>query len=222
MSSRRACGPDPGVLATESLGALLSAVARGQDGAFDVVHGRLSRLIYDRARAVLCNHALAEEVAQEVLLEIWQHAVRYDPARGTAVAWALMIARRRAIDELRSVSAAAARERRDGTAAISRECVSDIVERAADREQLRRCVNLLSGPQREAVLLVYYGGHTHAEVAGILGIPVGTAKTRIRSALTRLRIDLLTDSPLLIRGSGTAVTELILLTVSGSSWVKRT
>jgi RNA polymerase sigma-70 factor (ECF subfamily) len=138
-------------------------------------------------RAVLRDPGQPEEVAQEVLLEVWRLAFRYDPGQGSAAAWALMIARRRAVDRVRSSAATRAREQRDALAAVSWDQVSETAEDNVDREQLRRCLDSLSDLQRQAVLLAFYGGYSYAEVAGMLGVPVGTAKGRIRDGLIRLR-----------------------------------
>ena len=110
-----------------------------------------------------------------------------DAQLGGAAAWALTIARRRAIDRIRANAAMSARELRTAPDAAPRDQVSEAVEDTLDRELLRRCLEKLSDPQREAIMLAFYGKHTYTEVASILGIPVGTAKARIRDALIKLR-----------------------------------
>jgi RNA polymerase sigma-70 factor, ECF subfamily len=150
--------------------------------------------VYGIALAVLADPAQAEEVAQDVLAEIWQTAGRYDPAKGSALGWALMIARRRAIDRLRSITAGSRREQSDTAATGGWDQVTEAVQEIQDREQLRRGLADLTGLQREAVMLAFFDGHTYAEVAIILGIPVGTVKTRIRSALASLRQHMRSDS----------------------------
>jgi RNA polymerase sigma-70 factor (ECF subfamily) len=166
---------------------LLEDTARGDRGAFELLYERVSVSVYKVIFAVLRDRAQAEEVAQEVFLEIWQLAPRYDAGKGAASTWVMMIARRRAVDRVRYAAAAAARDRRNATAPSMDQAVSDVGEDAAAREQLRRCLGSLSAPQRDAILLAFYGGYTHSQVASALGVPLGTAKARIRAGLARLR-----------------------------------
>jgi RNA polymerase sigma-70 factor (ECF subfamily) len=182
-----AAGPDAGSPGGDGLDLLLKATARGELAAFELLYQRLSAPVYGAILAVLRDQAQAEEVAQEVFLEIWQLAARYDASKGTVPAWVMTIARRRAIDRVRSAAAAAARERRDAPVPSPDQVGEDAVE----REQLRRCLSSLSAPQREAILLAFYGGYTHTQVAGVLGVPLGTVKTRIRDGLARLRYAML-------------------------------
>ena len=165
---------------------LLEATARREHGAFNLVYEQLSAPVHAVIRAVVRDPAQAEEVAQEVLLEIWLVAFRYDSTKGHAKAWVLTIARRRAIDRVRSVAAAEARER--GAATVPQEDqVSDIVEDILEREQLLRCLGSLSNLQREAIMLTFYDGYTNLQVASMLRVPLGTAKARIRDGLIKLR-----------------------------------
>jgi RNA polymerase sigma-70 factor, ECF subfamily len=179
-------GPDAGSPGRDDLDMLLEAVGRGDHGAFDLVFKQLSAPVYGAIRAVLRDPAQAEEVAQEVLLEIWQAASRYDANRGGATAWVLTIARRRAIDRVRWAAAAADRERRNATMPYLDQ-VSDVVADTLEREKLRRCLGNLSSLQREAIMLAFYDGHTYLQVASLLGVPLGTAKGRIREGLIKLR-----------------------------------
>lgn len=170
-----------------NLDELILTVARGDQGAFEVLYDQLSGPVYRAVLAIIREAAQAEEVSQEVLLEIWRTAGRFDPAKGSAAAWALTMARRRAIDRVRSVTAGASRETRHAGVAVSWDQVSETVEDIMDRERLTSSLRLLSGPQRQAIMLAFYGGHTYTEVAAILGIAVGTAKGRIRAGLASLR-----------------------------------
>lgn len=171
----------------DDLDELILTVARGEDGAFEALFGQLSGPVYRAALVIIRDPAQAEEVSQEVLVEIWRTAGRFDPARGTAAAWATTMARRRAIDRVRSVTADATRESRHAGVPVSWDQVSETVEDIMDRERLTSSLNRLSGPQRQAIMLAYYGGHTYTEVAAILGVAVGTVKGRIRAGLANLR-----------------------------------
>jgi RNA polymerase sigma-70 factor (ECF subfamily) len=178
----------------EYLNKLIAAVARREDRAFDQVFAQLSEPVYRLALALVRDAAQAEEIAQEVLAEIWRLAGRFDPGKSSAMAWALMIARRRAIDRVRSVTADASRERRAADVAVPWDQVSEAVEDGLDREKLRRNLDGLSDRQRQAVRLVFGDGHTIAEAAVILDIPAGTVKSRIRAAVISLRRSMKADT----------------------------
>jgi RNA polymerase sigma-70 factor, ECF subfamily len=178
----------------EDLGKLIGAVARREDGAFEQVFTQLTDPVYRVALAVVRDPAQAEEVAQEVLTEIWRTAGRFDPGKSSAAAWALMITRRRAIDRVRSVTADARRERRTVAGTIAWDQVSEAVQDSLDRKQLRQCLNGLSDPHRQAVMLVYGKGYTFAEAALILDVPIGTVKSRIRAAMIKLRRGMQADT----------------------------
>ena len=138
---------------------------------------------------VVRDPAQSEEVAQEVLVEVWRTAPRYDPMLGGAMAWVLTVAHRRAVDRVRSAQAARVREARFGVESIEREFdeVAETVTTNLEREQVRRCLGSLTALQRESVELAYYGGRTYTEVAELLKAPLGTVKTRLRDGLIRLR-----------------------------------
>jgi RNA polymerase sigma-70 factor (ECF subfamily) len=177
---------------------LLGAVARGEFDAFDLVYEQLREPIHNQVRAVLRDPAQSEEVTQEVLLELWRTAFRYDPARGSAAAWAMTIARRRAIDRVRRTVSSVAREQRamvaDAPWDLADEAAADeAAADAHDRERLLSCMDKLTDRQREAITLAFYDGYTHIEIAAILDAPLGTVKARIRDALIKLRDGMLSD-----------------------------
>ena len=131
--------------------------------------------------------AQSEEVAQEVLLEVWRSASRFDPDRGSPAAWALTIAHRRAVDRVRSESAGSRREQK---VALDRESDDDVAETVAatlDHQRVRRCLDGLTELQRESIQLAYYGGYSYPQVAQLLGVALSTVKTRIRDGLIRMR-----------------------------------
>jgi RNA polymerase sigma-70 factor, ECF subfamily len=171
----------------QDLAGLLALVARGDHDAFGTVYDQLAGPVYGIIRKVLRDPDQSEEVAQEAMLEIWQIASRYDPARGSAISWAMTIAHRRAVDRVRSETADAERVRKLAVGPVTGEDVAELVETALDRQRVRRCMGALTTLQAEAVKLAYYGGYTYPQVAGLLGIALGTVKTRIRDGLIRLR-----------------------------------
>jgi RNA polymerase sigma-70 factor (ECF subfamily) len=166
---------------------LLVHVARGDQAAFEAVYDRLAGPVYGVIRRVLRDPAQAEEVTQEVLLEVWRTATRFDPAVGGAATWVMTIAHRRAIDRVRSAAAAAEREQKTAEIPRPRDEVAEAVEASLDRERVRRCLDGLTEVQRESITLAYYGGYSYRQVAGLLNVTLGAIKTRIRDGLIRMR-----------------------------------
>ncbi|GGX89956.1 ECF RNA polymerase sigma factor SigK [Streptomyces minutiscleroticus] len=168
---------------------LMTLVAQGDQDAFAALYDALAGSVLGVARGVLRDRAQSEEVAQEVLVEVWRTAARYRADRGTAVNWVLTLAHRRAVDRVRSVEAAAARDHRaallDRTTAHDE--VTEQVEVRLEHEQVRRCLRTLTEVQHQSVTLAYYRGLTYREVAELLSVPLGTVKTRLRDGLIRLR-----------------------------------
>lgn len=175
--------------ARRHLDPLLLRVAKGDDGAFAEVYDAVAPAVFGLARRVLRQVELAEEVAQEVLLEVWQQAPRFDPGRGTGFAWVMTMAHRRAVDRVRSVQAASDRELRVAQRSVEREHdeVAEEVEERLEAEAMRECIGALTELQRESVTLAYFNGFTYPEVAERLGAPLGTIKTRMRDGIIRLR-----------------------------------
>ena len=143
--------------------------------------------ILGMVRGVVRDVAQSEEVMQEVLLDLWRTASRFDSSKGSAMAWVMTLAHRRAVDRVRSEQKSAERELRAASAQIDYDDVTEAVEATIDRERVRRCLRSLTDLQRESVTLAYYGSYSYSEVAGLLGVAVGTVKTRMRDGLIRLR-----------------------------------
>jgi len=166
---------------------LLVHVARGDQDAFEAVYDRLAGPAYGVIRRVLRDPAQSEEVTQEVLLEVWRTAARFDPAVGGAATWVMTIAHRRAIDRIRSTKAAAEREQRVADVGTPHDEVAEAVEASLDRERVQRCLGGLTDVQRESITLAYYGGHSYRQVSELLNVTLGAIKTRIRDGLIRMR-----------------------------------
>jgi RNA polymerase sigma-70 factor (ECF subfamily) len=166
---------------------LLVHVARGDTEAFEALYDRLVGPVYGVIRRVLRDPSQSEEVTQEVLLEVWRIAARFDPAVGGAATWVMTIAHRRAIDRVRSATAAAGREQRTAGVPAPHDEVAEAVEASLDRERVRHCLESLTEVQRESITLAYYGGYTYRQVSERLKVSLGAIKTRIRDGLIRMR-----------------------------------
>ncbi len=173
----------------DTLGALVTQVARGDEAAFEALFRRTAGPVLGVVRRVLRDPAQSEEVAQEVMVEVWRTATRFDPSRGSATTWIMTMAHARAVDRVRSAQAARARDERVGRRDSVREYdeVAEEVEVRLEQQAVRSCLGGLTELQRESVQLAYYGGYTYREVAELLDVPLGTVKTRLRDGLIRLR-----------------------------------
>jgi RNA polymerase sigma-70 factor, ECF subfamily len=169
------------------LESMLAEVAKGDHAAFRAVYDQTAAAVLGTVRRVVRDPAQSEEVMQEVLLEVWRTAARFDSSAGSASAWIMTMAHRRAVDRVRSEERAAARELRATTTTIEYDEVSDAALASLEHERVRRCLGGLTDLQRESVTLAYYGGYSYREVAHLLGVAVGTVKTRMRDGLIRLR-----------------------------------
>ena len=173
----------------EALVDLMRKVAHGDEDAFAQVYDALAPSVYGLVLRVLRDPAQSQEVAQEVMVELWRQATRFDPTRGSVKGYVMTMAHRRAVDRVRSAQSSTDRELRVGQANQEREFdeVGEAVEHRLEVQQVRRALRVLTELQREAVQLAYYGGYTHREVSELLGVPLGTVKTRLRDGLIRLR-----------------------------------
>jgi RNA polymerase sigma-70 factor (ECF subfamily) len=170
-------------------GDLLVLTATGDTAAFSALYDRVAPWVFGLVRRILRNPAQSEEVTQEVMLDVWRTATRYDADRGSAHSWILTIAHRRAVDRVRSEQAAADRTEQVGarSADVAFDQVADTVTTRLEVEQVRRCLGSLTELQRESIELAYYNGYTYPEVAQQLGAKLPTIKARMRDGLIRLR-----------------------------------
>ncbi|WP_241983791.1 MULTISPECIES: sigma-70 family RNA polymerase sigma factor [Cryobacterium] len=171
---------------------LLGRVAHGDQAAFGELYDQIAPRVLGLVKRLLIDHAQSEEVTQEIFLEIWQSASRYESTRGGASTWILTMAHRRAVDRIRSSQAGRDRDTKIGIRdlAVAYDHVAESVEVRIEHERVERAMTRLTQLQRQAVSLAYYGGFSHSEVADMLHIPLGTVKTRLRDGLIRLRDEL--------------------------------
>jgi len=182
-SSHEGASPGP------DLADLLKSCGRGDEAAFARLYDATSSRVVGLAVRVVRDPAQAEEVAQEAFLEIWRASGRFDPAKGSPLGWLLTIVHRKAVDRVRSAEASS---RRDLTyhhqnQPVEHDATAEAAHASLEARRVRGALLSLTPVQREALELAYFGGYTHTEVATMLELPVGTAKTRIRDGLIRLR-----------------------------------
>jgi len=172
--------------------ALLAQVARGDEQAFSELYDLVAPRVYSVVLRVVRDPAMSEEVTQEVMVELWRLAPRYERSRGSAVTWAATIAHRRAVDRVRASQSARDRDQRDidASARTPHDQVAELVEDRLERERVTRALDVLTPTQRESIELAYFSGYTYREVAAVLDVPEGTVKTRIRDGLIRVRDEL--------------------------------
>ena len=171
------------------LGELLKLSSRGDEAAFAQLYDATSSRVFGLALRVLRDPAQTEEVCQEAFLDIWKTSARFDPSKGSALAWIFTLVHRKAVDRVRSAEAST---RRDTTyhsknQPVEHDTTAEAVQASFEARRVRAALDTLTAVQREALELAYFGGYTHTEVATMLDLPVGTAKTRIRDGLIRLR-----------------------------------
>lgn len=168
---------------------LLQQIARGDEQAFERFYDLFAARVFGLVKRVVRDPGQSEEVAQEIFLEVWRRASRFDEARGSATGWVLTLTHARAVDRVRSAQAATDREVRVAAATTERDVdtVVEQVEQRFERRAVQRCLGTLTERQRESITLAYYSGYTYREVAELLTTPLPTVKTRLRDGLIRLR-----------------------------------
>ena len=171
---------------------LLARVANGDQAAFAALYDQIAPRVLGLVRRLLRDHAQSEEVTQEIFLEIWQTATRYDSTKGGASTWIMTMAHRRAVDRVRASQASRDRDTKIGIRDYDAEYdnVSETVQTRVEHERVEKAMLRLTDLQRQAVSLAYYGGYSHSEVATLLSVPIGTVKTRLRDGMIRLRDEL--------------------------------
>jgi RNA polymerase sigma-70 factor (ECF subfamily) len=166
---------------------LVSRVARADASAFEALYDELSSSVFGLARRVVRDPARAEDVTQEVFLEVWRKAARFDSTLGKAKTWVMTIAHRRAVDAVRRNESQKRQDEKTAPEQVSHDEPADSLIAAEERGAVRECLETLTDLQLEAVRLAYFNGYTYSEVATLLDKPLPTIKTRMRDGLIRLR-----------------------------------
>lgn len=168
---------------------LIERVSSGDRSAFRNLYELFSARVFGLVNRILRDPSQAEEVAQEIFLEIWQRASRFDRGRGTAASWIMTMTHGRSVDRVRQSQSARARELKASIGNFDRDVdsVADSVVQYAEAGQVRDCLEALTPLQRQSITLSYFDGHTQKEVAEMLGAGLPTIKTRMRDGLIRLR-----------------------------------
>ncbi|WP_049822049.1 ECF RNA polymerase sigma factor SigK [Arthrobacter sp. H41] len=172
---------------------LLCSVAEQDEQAFDELYRQCSRRVYGLVRKVVVDDGMSADTTQDVFLTLWQGGTaRYDPHKGSALSWILTIAHRKAVDKVRSEQSHRARDLRWSikNQDLDYDHVSETVITREENAAVTESLKVLSVLQREAIHLAFYAGMTYSDVAEHLGIPLSTAKTRIRDGIQRLSLNL--------------------------------
>lgn len=174
---------------TADLDGLLRRVGHRDRDAFAAFYDATRSRVYGIVLRVLRDRGYSEETTQEIYLQVWRSAESFDPAAGSALAWLLTLAHRRAVDRVRAEQAAAQRDSRWGVATVERatDHVSDAVIAGEERRRVTACLEGLTDLQRECIELAYYRGLTYVQVAERLSANLATVKSRMRDALRGLR-----------------------------------
>jgi len=170
--------------------ALVQQLLRRDVRAFEQLYDRHSRIVYGLVLRILQQASTAEEVVQDVFLQLWRNASQYQSSRGPFVPWLLTLARNRALDNLR-LKSERQRRREDQTEELPQIAQTPQYEQALDEkrraEVVRSLMGSLSAPQKKAIEMAYFEGLSHSEIAEALHEPLGTVKSWIRNGLIRLK-----------------------------------
>jgi len=193
-SPRRAGGRDLRLLADEDL---IQHARDGEPSAFGAIFDRHAAAAFSLAYRMCGRRTLAEDVVQEAFLSLWRNGMRYEHSRGSVRAWVLGVVRNKAVDTFRHETATTSRNVHDDDAAEQmpeRQRTEGEVERRADAREVRGALAGLPNDQRHVIELAYFGGFSNSQIAELLELPMGTVKSRMRLALTKLRLSLGTST----------------------------
>ena len=180
-----AASPTPRSSENQTLSELLQRAGRGDEEAFADLYDAVASRLHGLVLRVVRDPAQAEEVTQEAMVEIWRQSARFDPALGSPLSWLMTIAHRRAVDRVRSAEATSRRDTsyHQRNRVTEHDSTAEEATQNLEARRVRQALRSLTDTQRGALELAYFGGYTHNEVSTMLGIPLGTAKTRIRDCL---------------------------------------
>ena len=173
--------------AHNDLDRLLAAVAKGDGEAFGLLYDRAAGHLLALIRRIVVDADLAEDVLQEVFWQVWKRASSFDPAKGSAKAWLAVLARRRAIDCVRSNESRRLREASSAKFDVECDSVAEAVFSRERRGEVARAVAELDQPVRSCIDAVFFRSMTHVQAAQALNMPLGTLKTHIRNGIAQLR-----------------------------------
>jgi len=171
-------------------GQLVELVAQQDAGALEALYDRYGRAAYSLARRILTEETLAQDVVQEVFLSLWRNARRFDAGRGTVATYLLSMTHHRAVDVVRREEKLRRWRTSDEGLELApdpKARVEDEVEASERRAEVRAALKDLPDPQRQALLLAYFGGYTQREVAALVGVPLGTVKTRMAAGMRKMK-----------------------------------
>jgi RNA polymerase sigma factor (sigma-70 family) len=171
-------------------GQLVQLVAERDDGALEALYDRYGKAAYSLARRILTDELLAQDVVQEVFLSLWRNARRFDAGRGTVATYLLSMTHHRAVDVVRREENLRRRRTSDEVLEFEPDPAPGVeaeAEAAERRAEVRAALAQLPPAQREALALAYFGGYTQREVASLVGVPLGTVKTRMAAGMRKLK-----------------------------------
>jgi RNA polymerase sigma-70 factor (ECF subfamily) len=180
-------GPAASTEHEAELAVLISQTARGDQQAYGQFYDRTASAVLGMVLGVIRDREQSEQVMQDVMVEAWRTASRFDPGQGSAMSWLMTLAHRRAVACVRAEQPAGERKHRATAAQIGDDDPSWGTETTLEAGRVRRCLGTLTHEQRESVTLAYYGGYSYLEVGALLGVPASTVRTRLRDALIRIR-----------------------------------